>query len=390
MVTPGGLARARRALRPFVAVCAGGVVLTSCGFQEPPLEPITKEVLHRVEIPPIAHRTAVMDGMIVDPATRTLYVADGTDPSHQGVDVVDISTSPGRYVKLISTGGAVPNGIVIAPDVQRMYTGNDDGTVSVIDVDPASPHYQTIIDTLSMNGKLGADLVTYDSADHRVFVNNPGDGFLTAIDSRTDAIIGRVENVGLLDQPMYDPADGMVYAGAVDDNLLMRIDPRTLSVTRRWIFDVPCEPHGIAIHPRTNQGIIACADKDQPVTIGWDFARGQVLRYFDLAGAGDLAMYDQATNRFIVAASNYAPAEMAVFSASPVAYLTSVPTSHKSHDVAYDDVHHTIYTYDGRLREAGLWEFADPITHCNRALTHCASEPNVPRPVDNGAPPPGS
>ena len=389
-MTPVGLARARRALGLISAVSAGCVVLTSCGFQEPPLEPITKEVLHRVEIPPIAHRTAVMDAMVVDPATSTLYVADATDASHQGVDVFDISTPPGRYVKLISTGDTLPNGLVIAPDVQRMYTGNDDGTVSVIDVNPASAHYQTIIDTLNMNGKLASDLVTYDTADHLVFVNNPDDGFLTAIDSRTDRIKGRVENVGLLDQPMYDPADGMVYAGAVDNNLLMRIDPRTLKVTQQWIFDVPCEPHGIAIDPTTNQGVIACADKDQQVTIGWDFARGQVIHYFDLAGASDLAMYDPATNRFIVASSNYAPAEMAVFSASPLAYLTAVPTSHKSHDVAYDDVHHTIYTYDGRLREAGLWEFADPVTHCDKALTHCASEPNVPPAVQNGAPPPGS
>lgn len=388
-MSPVGLARARRALGLIAAISAVSVVLTSCGFQEPPLDPITREVLNRVEIPPIEHQTAVMDTMLVDPATETLYVTDGTNPQHEGVDVFDVSTAPGRYEKIISTGDTVPNGLVIAPDMQRMYTGNDDGTVSVIDVNPASPHYQTIIDSVNLNGKLGADLITYDPVDHRVFVNSPDDGFLTAIDSRTDRIVGRVENVGLLDEPKYDPADGMVYAGAIDDNLIMRIDPRTLKITQKWILDVPCEPHGIGIDPKTNQGVIGCADRDEPVTIAWDFAKGQPLHYFDLAGASDLVMFDPASSHFIVAASNYAPAEMAVFSASPIAYLTAVPTSHKSHDVAYDDVHHTIYTYDGRLREAGLWEFPDPVTHCNKALTHCTSEPNVPPPALNGAPPAG-
>ena len=79
-MSPVGLARARRALGLIAALSAVSVVLTSCGFQEPPLEPITREVLHRVEIPPIEHRTAVMDTMLVDPATATLYVTDGTDP----------------------------------------------------------------------------------------------------------------------------------------------------------------------------------------------------------------------------------------------------------------------------------------------------------------------
>jgi WD40 repeat protein len=350
----------------LVAVLAAG-----CGFQEPALQPVTHETLARVEIPPIHNRTAVMDAMVIDPATRTLYVADATDPAHQGIDVVDVSRPPGRYLTMISTHDTFPNGLVIAPDVQRLYTGNDDGTVSVVDLNPASPAYQTIVATIPMNGRQAADLLDDDPVDHRVFVANPDDGFITAIDPRTDTVTGRIENLGLIDQPRYDPADGMLYVGAVDDNLLIKIDPRTDRVVQRYPFAVACEPHGIAVNPHTNQGIIGCADKDEPVTIAWDFARGQAIRNFDLAGAGDIAIYDEASNHFLFAASNYAPAEMAVFSGSPIQYLTSVPTSHKSHAVAYDDVHRMIYTYDGRLREAGLWVFPDPVTLCDARLTHC-------------------
>ncbi|MGH7750758.1 MAG: YncE family protein, partial [Candidatus Dormibacteria bacterium] len=104
------------------------LLVGACGFQEPALQPITREPLSRIEIPPIHNRTASMDVMVIDPATRTLYVADATDPAKQGIDIIDISTSPGRYLRTISTGDSFPNGLVIAPDVQRLYAANDDST----------------------------------------------------------------------------------------------------------------------------------------------------------------------------------------------------------------------------------------------------------------------
>ena len=366
MRRPGG-GRSRALLLTLLAsVLAGG-----CGFQEPALQPITREPLTRVEIPPIHTLTASMDEMVVDPATQTLYVADQTDARTQGIDVFDISSPPGRYVKTIRTGATFPNGMVLAADVKRLYTGNDDGTVGVVDLDPTAPTYQTMVSSVTIGGRLASDLITYDTRDHKVYVANPDDGFLTAIDVRTNRIVGRVDGLGLIAQPRYDSADGMLYVGAVDDNLLFQIDPRTDRVVQRRSFDVPCIPHGIAINPSTNQGIIGCADKDQPVTIAWDFKRFQPIRTFDLAGAGDLVAYEPSTDHFYFAASSYAPAEMAIFSGTPINYLTSVPTSHKSHVVAYDSVHRLIYTYDGRLREAGLWVFPDPTALCDAQLKHC-------------------
>jgi DNA-binding beta-propeller fold protein YncE len=361
----------RRRSRALLLSLLASVLAGGCGFQEPALQPITREPITRVEIPPIHNRTAVMDVMVVDPSTRTLYVADATDPTTFGIDVIDISTSPGRYVKTIRTGDSFPNGLVIAPDVKRLYTGNDDSTVRVVDLDPASPGYQTIVGSIGTGGRLASDLIDYDTRDHKVYVANPDDGYLTAIDSRTNRIVGRVDGLGLIAQPRYDSADGMLYVGAVDDNQLIQIDPRTDRVVQRRSLDVPCVPHGIAINPTTNQGIIGCADKDQPVTIAWDFTRFQPIRTFDLAGAGDLVVYEPSTDHFYFAASSYAPAEMAIFSGTPINYLTSVPTSHKSHVVAYDSVHRLIYTYDGRLREAALWVFPDPTAFCDAQLKHC-------------------
>lgn len=339
---------------------------------------VCPETLNRVEIPPIKGTTASMDQMLIDPTTHILYAADGSDPDHQGVDIVDISTLPGRYLRYVPTD-EVTNGLALIPDLHRLYVGVDDGTVVVIDSDPTSPTFGKAVGTIAPKGSTSVDLLAYDPVDQRLFANSPDEGFVSVIDVRPGSptlnrIVDTISGLNQIDQPMYDPADGMLYEAAVDDNGLIKINPRTDRVVARYTFDVVCTPHGMAVNPATNRGIIGCGDKDEPVTIAWDFTHERVIRYFDLAGAGDLVTFDAKTDRFIFAAANFAPSEMAIFSGSPpISFLTAVPTSHKSHDVAYDDVHDVIYTYDGRVREAGLWEFPDPAAHCNAALTKCTS-----------------
>src|SRR5205807_4494528 len=94
-----------------------------------------------ITVPPIAGKTAVMDIMAVDQSNHLLWVADGTD---LGIDTFDISSVPGRYVSTIPVG-ALPNGLVIAADLNRLYSGDDDSTVAVIDIDPHSKTFNTII-----------------------------------------------------------------------------------------------------------------------------------------------------------------------------------------------------------------------------------------------------
>ncbi len=336
-------------------------LLAGCGFEEPPLQILTREPLTRVHIPPIEGRTALMDAMVVDPETHLLYVADGTDPAHPGVDVLDVSGPAAAYRRTISTGDSFPNGLALVPELHRLYTGDDDGSVSVVDVDPASPRFHTVIATITTEHTGAADLLAYDPREHRVFAAYPADGMLVAIDTDTNRVVARITNLGTIHQPLYDPADGMLYIGEIDGNQLLRIDPGSNAVVGHLAIEPPCEPHGLAVNPRTNQGMIGCANRDQPLTIAWDFGAGRPIRTFDVAGAGDLLTYDPSSNHFLFAASNYAPAEMAVFSGSPIEFLTAVPTSHKSHTVAYDAAHRMIYTPDGIAHQAGLYGFADPV-----------------------------
>ncbi|HEY4869715.1 MAG TPA: hypothetical protein VII79_06890, partial [Candidatus Dormibacteraeota bacterium] len=110
--------------------------------------------------------------------------------------------------------------------------------------------------------------------------------------------------------------------------------------------------------------LIGCGDKDNPATVAWDFRSGSMLKSFDFAGGGDQVVFDAKAGHFYFAAQGYAPPELAIFNASPITFLTAVPTSHHSLSLAYDEAHHLIYTIDGRHLEGGLWSFPDPVAGC--------------------------
>lgn len=342
------------------AVLAGTVaaLASACGFEEPAIQPITVETLRHIEIPPITHKVASLDMLAIDPAARRMYAADLTD---LGLDVIDLSHAPGTYAQTIDLG-VPPNGVVIAPDRHEIFTGNDDSTVSVVDIDPASPTKDTVVASLSTGGDGPADLIEYDPKDRKVFVTNPDDGFVSIIDAPTRRVDKKIDNLGVIDQPRYDPVNGLVYVSGTDQNVLYVVDPRSEQLVRTLHLDVPCQPHGIAINPRTNQGILGCSNKDEPHTVVWDFGRDQMIRVFDQAGAGDGVVFDSRSNHFYFAAKDYYPAEVAVFSGSaPITFLTAVPTSHSSRAVAYDAARRALYAFDGRFGEVGLWTFPDPV-----------------------------
>jgi DNA-binding beta-propeller fold protein YncE len=330
---------------------------SGCSFQEPAVQPITVEALRRVEIPPLHGKTAIMDILDLDQATHRLYVTDGVE---LGIDVIDTSVAPGHYLKTIRIG-ATPNGVVVAPDLHKVFVGSDESALVVINVDSKSPHRDTVIATVPIDGKGASDLIEYDPTDHRVFLANPDDGFISVFDARTDKLLATIGGLGLVDQPRYNPADGMLYVSEAERNSIIKIDPRKAKVLSEASIPVTCEPHGLAIDPATDLGVIGCNDKDDVRTLSWDFRTNRMVRSFDQAGAGDQVIFDPVSRHFYFAASSYQPAEVAIFkSGATISFLTGVPTSHKSKGVAYDEAHRWIYSYDGRHREAGMWGFPDP------------------------------
>jgi YVTN family beta-propeller protein len=355
------------------AVAGVAVVLltTACaGFEEPALQLVTPETLTRIAIPPVAGQSGQFGIMTMDQANHLVFVTDGLD---QGVDVIDVAFPPGHYVRKIQLPD-IPAGLTYVSELHRLYTADADSSVSVIDADPASPHPYTVLQRISTGGAGVADLIDYDPQDHKLYVTNPDDGFITSIDVATNRVVGRIANLGATEQPRFDAADGMLYVPRADDNSILKIDPRKDRLVGEYKLPLVCVPHGLAINPATNQGLIGCGDKDSLITLSWDFNAERVLQSFDFAGGGDEAIFDPVAQHFYFAAQGYAPPEIAIFNAAPITFLTAVSTSHHSLNVAYDETHQLIYTVDGLHLEAALWAFPDPVAGCFGHEGQLASE----------------
>ena len=355
-------------LAPAVTITIG--VAACAGFEEPALQPITTVAITRVAIPPVSGKSGQFDLMALDQSAHRLFLADALD---QGIDVIDVSTPPGQYLRTISLP-AIPNGLLYVDELHRLFTANADSTVAVIDEDPASPQRDAVVSVIHTGGEGVSDLLDYDPADHKIFVTNPDDGFVSAIDVTTNRVVARISNLGATEQPRYDPVDGMLYVLDGDSNAVAEIDPRKDTLVKEYPLPVVCVPHGVAIDPATNQGLIGCGDKDNLVSIAWDFTAHRTLKTFDFAGGGDQVIFDASAQHFYFAASGYTPSEIAVFNAAPITFLTAIATSHHSTQVAYDETHHLIYTADGLHFQAGVWAFADPVVGCMGAEAQLAAQ----------------
>jgi len=340
----------------LLAAACGGASTTQ---PSAPASPLPAGVLTHVEIPSITAKTAAIDIMIVDQQAHLLYVADRTD---SGVDVMDVSTPQARYLRTYDVGGSAPNGITLARDQNKLFSGNNDSTISIIDLKTGK-----ILANINTGGRMRADEMDYDSRDKKVYVANSGDGFVTVIDAVSNRVIKKIDKIsqGGLEQPRYNPADGFMYLTLSDDNAIAQFDPARDEMVKKFDVGVTCNPQGLAINPRTNQALLGCGNRKKPQTVLWDIKEGKVISTFDSAGAGDMTLYDAKVDRFFYAASNFTsggnPAPLlAVFSGSPpVRFVGSIPTASGSHSVAFDETNKVIYMQDQKPFDGGL--FAVPM-----------------------------
>jgi len=322
-------------------VVAGALGVAACGPSGIPIA--------TTAIPTLTRTTGSFDDMAIDQGTHRLFVADRSD---QGVDVFDISTATARYVKTIPMPSS-PNGLAIAPDLERIFVGTSSGSVAVADISTNSPTTNGVIDEVHTGGRQ-ADLLDYSAARHRVYASNGADGTITSIDSETHEIRARFDTGHPLEQPRYDPADGMVYVTSPDADALFRIDPNDGSIKSSALGG--CVPTGMAINPKSNHALIAC----KSFVMSWDLASGKSEVFGQVAG-GDVVSYYSGADRFLVASPlGTGHSVIGIFGGTPIAYLSTVVTDARGKSAAYDETNHVIYTPDGRAGRAGIASFRAP------------------------------
>ena len=315
--------------------------------------------LTRIPIPPIAGKTASIDILEVDQDAHLLYVADRTD---NGIDVFDVSTPMARYVRTVDVGSG-PNGVSVAKNANEVFAGLNNSDVVAIDINPASPTANSVVARLNTGGKNRADEMDYDPREKKLYVANSDDGIVSVIDATTNQIIKKFEDMGDgLEQPRYNSGDGMMYLTGSGQNVVFKFDPRSDTLVAKVDVVDKCNPNGLAINPATNQALLGCSNRDQPQhAVSWDLEAGKVIDTFQQAGAGDAAFFSAKADRIFFGASNFfRGGQMAIFSGTPIKFLTNVPTAVGSHGVAFDETNNIVYTQDQLPNEGALFSFPLP------------------------------
>ena len=125
---------------------------------------------------------ATPSGAAVTPDGKRTYVAN---QSNGTVSVINTDPASGAayntVVKTITVGGQ-PSGVAISLDGKRAYVSKANGTVAVINTDPASgAAYNTVVKTVTVGGQPSSVAITPDSK--RVYVTKTGSSTVSMIDT---------------------------------------------------------------------------------------------------------------------------------------------------------------------------------------------------------------
>jgi len=244
------------------------------------------------------------DYLMVDSPAHRLYIS-------RGDHVVVMNIDTGRVIGNIP-GGHREHGIALAPELNRGFIsdGTDPSHVIVFDMKTLK-----VVRVVSMPNK-DSDCIIYDPATQRVFTFNGDDQSATAIDAKTDKVLGTIALGG---SPEYAVADGAghLYNNLEDKSEQVQIDSHTLQVTARWPL-APCEqPSGLAMdteHRRLfagcHNGVMAIVDPDAhrvittvPIGAGVDanrFDPGTQLAFSSNGQSGNLTVvHEDSPDHFV-------------------------------------------------------------------------------------------
>jgi len=352
-----------QAARLLTAAMLSTLALAAPAGAQAPADWSNVPVTH-VEIPIPAGAPPYGSNIIdIDQAAHRLYAGDR---ALGGIDIFDISGPIARYITTVPTSAGA-NGVSVGASVHRVYAGLDDSEVAIIDTDPSSKTYNSLLASPNTGGTARADEMDFDPVEMKLYVANASDGFVSVIDGHTDQIIKQIGNLGpALEQPRYNPADGMMYLVGNGLDVIYKFDPRADVLVDTYDIVDPCAPNGLAINPNTNQALLGCSGgAAYPHAAVWDFASERVVQVLQDAGRGNTSIYDPTVDHFFFSARNNddpnQPATAIYSGGAPVRFLGEVPAGKfGGASVAFDETNRIVYVHDIRPGLVGLSSFPLP------------------------------
>jgi hypothetical protein len=246
---------------------------------------------------PMPQMKGTWDHLTADAKTSRLFLSAQED---HAVDVVDLQTN--RPIHRISGFFNRPQGEYFVPDPARLIVTNGrDGTCKILRGDT----YELLH---SIPLALGADMIEYDVASRRLYVESGGK------DSKRGP--GKLT--------MIDPASGTVLGEVMTD---FRAAAMAMETTGPRLY--------VAL-PGANQ--IAVVDRPS----------GQIVTRFEVAGRPASLALDEADHRLFVATRTFEkdprPPRLLVFDTRSGQALATLDSTDATENMFYDAAHHRIYT----------------------------------------------
>ena len=306
-----------------------------------------------------------------DPGTKRIYFADR---SNFGVDIIDAENHlfVGRIGGFAGSAAATPappngvgpSGVLVTPG-KKLWSGDGNSTVKVADVDPTSPNYLKIIESISTAiPECGAhcnraDEIGYDAADHIIVIANdrptaptppfgPSNPYATFISADTYKVLGTVTFEGAtgLEQPVWDPelhrifitVPGYRNGGGSNAGFgeVAVIDPKTMKVTQTY-KPGNCHASGETLGPSQHL-LVSCGG---PVIM--NALNGKIISTITQVGGGDEVWYNPGDRRFYVTANDKSTppvTSLGVIDAETGAWLQNVPDPGGRQAVAFAENNH--------------------------------------------------
>lgn len=236
------------------------------------------------------------DYVTLDQSRGLLFIGRRGD----GVGVFDV-----RSRKLIRTLDRTDdaNAIALAPEFDRGYTANGDGTTTVFRLSTLKT-----IDRI----KLGEDIDSafYDKASGQVAFTMGDSKTVAFVDAKTGAVLGNL----VLDSKKLDgtvpDGQGNLFMALRDRNQVVKIDVVARKVTSEWPT-APCEqPTGIAYDGGQKRIFVGCRGK-APVLAVMDADSGKVVTTLEIGRGNDGVIYDAASKRIFT--SNGVDANLVIY-----------------------------------------------------------------------------
>jgi DNA-binding beta-propeller fold protein YncE len=225
------------------------------------------------------------DLLTVAPSDRRVYVAHG-----DGVTAFDLTT--GKATDRIVAGSRVHAALAI-PGTHEVLSTNGE-TNNAFLFDGRSGRIRATIPT-----GVKPDAAAFDPLTRTIWIMDPGSGEITIVDPRSAKVLGTILVGGSLELAVAD-GHGRMFVNVEDKNEVVVLDTRKRKIEFRFPLEGCDGPTGIALDPKANQIVSACANKVAIVSS----PDGHQVARLPIGRGADGAAYNPRTGEVLVPAGH--------------------------------------------------------------------------------------